>query len=214
MEKLKDSIRYQAASGQCTLKENYQNSQELGSLLLADLKKAIEDDFPMLPYVIYSLCTYHVFIFAYRPDQIDAKGTEHLNYAIQKSLAYVPQQSYLDVLNSVQEPSPRGKLLIVLGASGSGKSSLLSHWWRTQQYSISTFVHFIGASSFASDFPAMIQRLFKEVNTIHTPHGSDSSLTIPTTEQELIAKIPEFLNIASAKVIKMLQTKDTSEISN
>jgi hypothetical protein len=100
--------------------------------------------------------------------------------------------------------------MIILGQSGSGKSSLTAHWWlslaKSRQQSTSStksemgekplFVHFVGASALASSFMLMIIRLFEEINQLL---GPENEIAIPK-EDGLVDAIPRFLEAISTKV--------------
>ncbi len=47
MKEVKDAIRERSKRGECKLVENYKDPSHLRDLLLEDLKKAIQNDFPI-----------------------------------------------------------------------------------------------------------------------------------------------------------------------
>lgn len=57
------------------------------------------------------------------------------------------------------------------------------------------FIHFIGASTFASDFISMIMRLFKEINFIVTSHGGVTQQLPTTDEKTIVEHIPIFFQL-------------------
>eukprot|EP00026_Physarum_polycephalum_P000562 Phypoly_transcript_00563.p1 GENE.Phypoly_transcript_00563~~Phypoly_transcript_00563.p1 ORF type:complete len:938 (+),score=108.79 Phypoly_transcript_00563:27-2816(+) len=111
--------------------------------------------------------------------EIERMREDHTNFAHQKCLTYVPNTSCLQVLDEFSYTATgynheQGKqYLMITGARGCGKSSLISHWWQTTKdtLGIPMFVHFIGSCPFASDFSSMIIRLFKEINLIIESKG-------------------------------------------
>jgi hypothetical protein len=163
---------------------------------------------------------------------IEKLQEEHTNFAHQKCLTYVPNPQCLQFLNEfIQAPKNRdnnghGKYLMIIGPSGSGKSSLVANWWQVSkgiifhfcilgilylifcvltfkilaQLETPIFVHFVGSSAFASDFVSMILRLFKEINSIVVSYGG-TALEIPTTENAIVEHISIFFQlIAKYKV--------------
>jgi hypothetical protein len=60
------------------------------------------------------------------------------------------------------------------------------------------FIHFIGSSSVASSFPAMIERFFREANALLIEKGQ---LELPIPEEEkFVEAIPKFLEDVSMTV--------------
>lgn len=59
---------------------------------------------------------------------------EHINLARHKCVVYVPYvqtvQQLINFVSATNEPEEeKGKVMVVKGASGSGKSALVAHWW-------------------------------------------------------------------------------------
>jgi hypothetical protein len=71
------------------------------------------------------------------------------------------------------------------------------------------FVHFIGSSSFASDFVSMILRLFEEINSIVISCGG-TALELPTTEQEIMKHIPIFFQFVAKYKVSLSITRSMS----
>lgn len=91
------------------------------------------------------------------------------------------------------------------GESGSGKSALIARWWmlRRNLTQISTkpiFVHFAGASAYASTLLSIIKRLFLEINSVLYAHKKPR-LSVPSTIIDLIDAIPQFFAAMSKIVI-------------
>lgn len=91
--------------GTCALAE-YQNAEHLGKMLLADLTKAIDKDFPIEPEVCthntHSNKEYKYWYFCIQ-DKLRQVRAEHENYARQLCVSYVPRIFYLNALDSFLE---------------------------------------------------------------------------------------------------------------
>lgn len=89
--------------------------------------------------------------------------------------------------------------MLITGDSGSGKSSLLANWWRqksTSNHSRPIFVHFVGASTLASNFSTILLHLFEEINS-HLKE--DKRLPLPN-DKDLVKCIPKFFEAISISV--------------
>jgi hypothetical protein len=64
---------------------------------------------------------------------------------------------------------------------------------------IPIFVHFVGSSSFTSDFDSMIIRLFKEINTIAVSCGG-VELDLPNiTDESIVENIFAFFQLVATR---------------
>eukprot|EP00026_Physarum_polycephalum_P001372 Phypoly_transcript_01373.p1 GENE.Phypoly_transcript_01373~~Phypoly_transcript_01373.p1 ORF type:complete len:313 (-),score=44.44 Phypoly_transcript_01373:1808-2746(-) len=143
-EKLKEliaEIKKEADKGTCLLRE-YQKPDDLETILLADLKAAIDRDFPLLPETESLLNRYHF---------------EHENYAHQLCTVYVPRPSHMQTLEkqTLISDGASGNFVMVTGESGSGKSALLANWEQQEKAKSHRiiFVHFVGALFWPAAFP-------------------------------------------------------------
>ncbi len=204
LRNLKEEIRTASQRGICKLVENYKNADELATLLFNDLKNAIEQDFPLMD--LYPLTIYKQRILTYcRKDESQLRKEEHVNYAHQRCVLYIPNPAYFTILDEWTSPSQtknQGSFLWIVGESGSGKSSLISNWWlhRIEEKSeelTTTFVHFVGASTYASEFSGMIYALFRDINSLL---GKSGEIPIPKDESQLVSSIPKFLSAMSQRV--------------
>lgn len=149
---------------------------------------------------------------------------EHINVARHKCVVYVPDYQIVQQLKSFvsSNDAQEENVMAISGPSGSGKSSLIAHWWlsikgtllvfhffphvytmEADSFSIPVFVHFIGSSLFASDFSCMILRLFKQVNSIVVAHGG-SELSLPKTEDAITENISVFFQAVSKFTVSCL----------
>lgn len=149
LQNLKERIRQKASQKQCHLTDGYKTPEELGNLLLADMKEAIKRDFPhseayLLIILALRLFNLILFDFVCRQTPMAKHLAEHQNYAHQLCAAYIPRTSYSDDLDyalvdemkdtekSYMAESSSGSYLLITGESGGGKSSLIAKWWRTK----------------------------------------------------------------------------------
>lgn len=130
------------------LREGYRNPAELGEWVLQDLTAIIERQYPE----------------GSAPDLLDQEAAEHQVFAERRRRVYIGRQEYFERLTEAANGD--GPPLVVLGASGSGKSALLANWTRRFQAEHPDellLLHFIGATSASADWAAMLRRILQEL---------------------------------------------------
>eukprot|EP00026_Physarum_polycephalum_P000355 Phypoly_transcript_00355.p1 GENE.Phypoly_transcript_00355~~Phypoly_transcript_00355.p1 ORF type:complete len:1640 (+),score=387.43 Phypoly_transcript_00355:131-5050(+) len=192
---LKERIQNRAAQWNCTC-VNYHKPEDIGDLLIADLKKAIDRDFPIMTSASSS---------------VQKQRTEHENYAHQRCHVYVPRPQYYDILDQAvtDKSGGAGKYVLVTALSGGGKSSLIANWWRSRTHiskkgsyvrallaDTPTFIHFIGASVVSNSLNALLTRLYEEINA---SKGANESKIEKPKDEDLIKSFPKFLNAAAKR---------------
>jgi hypothetical protein len=143
LQELKEAIRDKSNNRECDVVE-YQSPKELAEKLLIALKASIERDFPVIRYLfLYPFANFFklidlliLFILLNSMSELASLQEEHTNFAHQKSLTYVPTSQCLQLLDEYIKPlekADHGRYLMVTGPSGSGKSSLIAHWWQASK---------------------------------------------------------------------------------
>ncbi len=173
---LKDLIK---ASG-LPVRENYENPQTFGKLVLADFTKLIDELYPE----------------GEEPDPLDRETAEHEAFAQSRFKVYIGRNEYFDRLDEhVQSDS---QPLVVLGESGSGKSALLANWAVRCRQDLPDdlfLMHFIGATPYSADWAAMLRRIMGEFK-----RQFDIKEDIPTEPDKLRSAFANWLHMANARV--------------
>ncbi|HHL32770.1 MAG TPA: DUF4062 domain-containing protein [Desulfobulbaceae bacterium] len=160
------------------LYENYVNADEVGQRIQEDLQKAINKEFPKQHLT-----------------PLERERLDHEVFAKNRARIYIGRQQYFAQLDD--HAAGTGEPLVILGESGSGKSSLLANWcFRFQNQHPNTFLlpHFIGSSTDSTDYGAMLRRIMSEIKERY-----DLQNEIPDTIEELRLQFPNWLSMAAAR---------------
>ena len=145
LDALKDRIR----KSKFPLREKFRSAQELGEFILADFTRLIDRLFPP----------------DQAPDPLDREAAMHDAFASGRARVYVGREDYYARLDA--QARGDGTALVVLGASGLGKSALLGNWalrYRAGHPDDFLFMHFLGASPASADWTALARRFLRELN--------------------------------------------------
>ena len=162
------------------MRENYPDPKALGELVLADLTKVINDNWPE----------------GSQPDPLDREAMDHEAYAQSRERVYIGRQEYFDRLDThaaANDTQP----LVILGESGSGKSALLANWvarYRQAHPDALVLQHYIGATPYSADWAAMLRRLMGEFK-----RRLGLQQDIPDQPDALRSAFPNWLYMAAAK---------------
>lgn len=174
LEKLKDRIRKNGFP----VKENYPDPETLGQMILEDLEKAIDKQYPALDLT-----------------PLDRERLDHEAFAASRTRVYIGRKEYFDTLDAhVQKNS---EPIVLLGESGAGKSALLANWARKfQEENPDTFllIHFIGSTTDSADWVSILRRIIGEIKRHY-----DMPNEIPDTPEKLRAEFPNWLSMAAAR---------------
>jgi hypothetical protein len=187
--KLKDRIR---VSG-LFLRENYSDPEAVGKLILEDLWKVIDQEFP----------TREV------PDSLAREAADHEAFALSRAKVYIGRQENFGRLNQHMESDDPP--LVICGESGVGKSALLANWlldYRKKHPDAFVFVHFIGSTSQSTDYVALLHRLISEIKQHHNEPGE-----VPFQPEKLREVLPFWLakNAARGAMLLILDALDQLE---
>lgn len=105
-----DALKSRIRAGGFTVREGYTGPGALGVLVFDDLTTMLDRLYPTVDV----------------PDPLARNAAAHESFALNLSRVYVGRQSYLDQLFAHADGD--GPPLVVAGAPGSGKSSLLADW--------------------------------------------------------------------------------------
>ncbi|MGA9130784.1 MAG: AAA family ATPase, partial [Candidatus Sulfotelmatobacter sp.] len=173
---LKEKIR----QNKFPVRENYPDPKALGKLVLADLTKVINDNWPE----------------GSQPDPLDRDAMDHEAYAQSRERVYIGRQEYFDRLDTHAAASDT-QPLVILGESGSGKSALLANWvarYRQAHPDALVLQHYIGASPYSADWAAMLRRLMGEFK-----RRLGLQQDIPDQPDAMRSAFPNWLYMAAAK---------------
>lgn len=128
--------------------KSYEDAEQLGDLVLQDLTDIIDRRFPKDDSL----------------DPLDLETAEHEAFIHSLGGVYIRQQKYFDRLDQhiTNDDAP----LVIVGDSGMGKTALLANWalyYRKQHPTSFVIPHFIGASSYSSDWASMVRRFIGEI---------------------------------------------------
>lgn len=178
-EKLKWRLRKEAESGTIVLREPYSDAQSLAGMVLSDLTKAINLEFP--PEI--------------ERDPLDAETAEHDSFAASRTRAYIGRVQLFARLD--EHAAGNEQPLVVLGGVGVGKSALLANWGlqrRRLHPDQHVILHFIGASNYSADWVALVKRIMGELK-----RRFDLDEDIPAKPSELRATFISWLHMAAAR---------------
>lgn len=181
-EALKAMIQKTCKTNNIYLFENYVNPQALAPLVLEQLKSAIDSQFPIENI----------------PESLDREAIEHEAYADIRRRTYIGRDDYFQTLDQYCEG--RGKPIMLLGNSGSGKSALLANWvmlWRKKHPNDFIFQHYIGGTPGSSNHWNLMLRLIKEIK-----RWTDANEELPKTNEDMLRDFMVWLSKARIKAEK------------
>jgi len=161
-----------------TVRVDYPDPPALASLVLADLMQAVEMEHP-----------------AGAADPLARERIGHEAFAATRTQAYVAPDGAYGRLD--QHALGDGPPLLVLGASGAGKSALLANWTRRYHRSHPDdllLLHFIGSTPHSTDYVSLLRRVMEELKrhvTIDEP--------VPETPEAVIAAFARWLDLAAVR---------------
>ncbi len=165
----------------------YTDPRRLASLVMTDLTAAIDAEFP--PDEV--------------PDVWTREDRDHEAYAkSRRTEFYVGRDAYYEKLDVFARDGAEGRGLIVLGASGGGKSALLANWIaRRRQAHPDDFVfqHYIGSSSMSAGHLTLMRRLMVAIvrwcgkDDAQGGVGSEEE-KIPAKAEEIVKVFPDYLD--------------------
>jgi len=161
------------------VRDDYPDPRALGELVLADLSDVIERLYPR----------------GSEPDPLAREAGEHEAFAAKLAGVYIGRQAYFHRLDA--HAAGNGPPLVVLGASGLGKSALLANWalrYRAAHPERLVLMHFIGASPASTDWAAMVRRIIGELS-----RRFGFAIEIPDK--------PDALRMAFASAVHMASTR-------
>lgn len=176
---LKNRIRATCSAKNIPLHEKYTDPKELATLILEQLKKAIDQQFPKDSI----------------PDPLDREALEHEAFAEIRRRTYIGSPDYFDTLN--KHIAGEGAPLVLIGESGSGKSSLLANWihhhlqTHPEDY---IFQHYVGGSPDSADHWKLMTRLVAEIK-----RWTDDPDELPSSNDDLLRDFPLWLSKARIK---------------
>jgi tetratricopeptide (TPR) repeat protein len=172
---LKDKIRDSCFP----VSENYPTPKALGDLVLNDITNVINTRYPEGSI----------------PDPLVRDASDHEQFARSRSRIYIRSKKSFAMLD--RHVKGKGKPLVVLGESGSGKSALLSMWalqYKEDHPDEMLVMHFIGATPFSSDWVLTVKRIMEEFK-----RRFDIQQPIPDKPDELKEAFANWLSMAAAR---------------
>lgn len=160
----------------------YRDPEAFAKRMEKDLWKLLDKEFPATTI----------------PDAFTREGLKHEAYAAPRRRLYLGGGKYIEALSLVV--SKKYPKILIEGASGSGKSALLSNWlqsYRAHHPRHLIFEHYLGASTDSADPAVLVRRL---IETIKRVTGSNEE--IAGDHSKLYESIPTWLATASGYASK------------
>ena len=170
---LKGLIKQACQAQVIPLHENYLDPRQLAQLVLTDLKRAIEADYPTEAI----------------PDPLTKEARDHEAFAEVRRRTYIGRPEYVDRLD--QQAMDHGGPLVVRGESGSGKSALVANWvahWQDNHPDDLIIQHYIGSTPDSADHWRLMRRVIGEIK-----RWTDDPDEIPSSHDELLKTFPLWL---------------------
>ena len=186
-EKL-DALKQLIRNSKLAVRENYADAEAVGQMILADLTRVINQEFPP----------------GSQPTALQRQAAEHESFARSRTVrqvgerqvgCYIGRQEYFDRIDA--HVSADGPPLVVLGESGMGKSALLANWaerYRQSHPGDQVLLHFVGATADSADWAAMLRRILGELQ-----RRFGSELEIPDNADALRAAFANALHMTAAR---------------
>jgi len=178
---LKSLIRTVCTAKKIPLREDYPDPGRLAAMVLADLTAAIENQYPKEEV----------------PDDLTREDHGHEAFAETRRRTYIGRPGYFDALD--RHAAGEGGPLLLLGASGSGKSALLANWlehWRRHHPQDFVVQHYIGGTADSADHWRLMTRLMGQIK-----RRTDDPEALPTTHDDMLKDFPLWLAKARAKAM-------------
>ncbi|MGV8025176.1 MAG: DUF4062 domain-containing protein [Anaerolineaceae bacterium] len=172
---LKDMIR----KSNLSLRENFNSPQQLGEWIQSDLTAIINTLYPEGSQLT----------------GLQQENREQEAFAASRTRVYVGGEKYFQQIEEHldQKHTP----LALVGEAGIGKSTLLANWglhYRREHADVKVIMHFIGASTIAGNWAAMLRRIMRELQEQFNLQGE-----IPEDTNSLREAFPDWLFKASQK---------------
>ena len=176
---LKAQIRATCAAQGIPLRENYPDPLTLAALVRDQLTAAINEQYPIDEI----------------PDALTREALEHEAFAEIRRRTYIARAEYYAALE--RHALGDGGPLLLVGASGSGKSALLANWvarWRADHPDDCILQHYIGGTADSADHWRLLTRVMAEIK-----RWTDDPDPVPTDHDDLLREFPLWLAKARAK---------------
>ena len=176
---LKKTIHRACEANHIPLHENYADTSVLAKLVLEDLKKAIEAQFPIEDI----------------PDPLTREARDHEAFGETRRRTYIGRPDYFKRLDD--HAKGNGGPLVLIGDSGSGKSALVANWiehWRVEHPNDFIFQQYIGGTPDSADHWRLMARLVAEIK-----RWSNDPEDVPRTHEDLLRDFPLWLAKARSK---------------
>ena len=175
LEHLKDRIRqaHRARKLKYEPREDYPDAKDLGARVLTDFTALIDTLYPE----------------GEQPSPLQRERLDHEAFARSRASVYIGRQEYIDRLEA--HVAGTGLPLVVLGASGGGKSALLSNWalrYRAQHPDDFLLLHFIGSSPDSASATGLLRRIMLELK-----ERFDLPDDVPSQPEQIREAFPEWL---------------------
>ena len=189
------SLKERIRQSNFPVREDYPDAETLGQLVLEDLQKAIDEDFP--PRAM---------------SRFERERLDHDAFAESRKNVYIKRRAYFEKLDSHARGT--GAPLVLEGQSGIGKSALLANWLQEFQENhpdVYVLAHFTGSTASSSNHLALIRRIIAELQT----HFNLNPETAHSTS-ELLAQFQSVLSVVASKsrVVLIIDGLDQLEDTN
>ncbi|QFY90870.1 DUF4062 domain-containing protein [Magnetovirga frankeli] len=162
------------------LRQDYADAQSLGQMILADLWRLCDQRFPEQQTL--------------SPAQ--RQELAHQAFAEQRLTSHVPRPELLQRLDGFLAGDQ--PILLLSGASGSGKSALLAHWaqqvqWPQAASNPRQLFHYVGATPESSQPLALMQRLIGFIHERFLSEEERQNQPVPETAEAIRQGLSQWL---------------------
>jgi nephrocystin-3 len=175
-DSLKRIIRKTCIEKNIPLHENYPDPRSLATLVLNQLKAAIDKEFPLFQI----------------PNKWEREIRNQESYAESRRSIYIGRPEYFAALD--KHITGEGPPMVIHGESGSGKSALLINWiahWKKNHPEDFIFQHYIGSSEDSAIYWMIMLRMMVEIKS-----WLDDPKELAESEEDIKRDFPLWLSKA------------------
>ncbi len=162
----------------------FHSPAELGALIERDLQRLVEHYWPL----------------SEKESWLQEERVGHAAFAQSRRKGYIANPTIIDSLNAHLDRDDA--VVVVTGASGAGKSSLLSYWaesLRERDQNLFIVEHYIGVTAASTDPDTLMRRIVEEIKD--RTHSEDP---VPQSASELQQAFPSWLGRMSGERMLIL----------
>jgi tetratricopeptide (TPR) repeat protein len=189
-----DQLKQRIMASGLRVRAGYADARQLGQRVLEDLTASIDLEHP--PGV--------------EPDPLDREAAVHDAFAQSRAWVYIGREAYHERLDA--HAAGDGGPLMVLGASGSGKSALLGNWvrrYRRAHPDVFVLDHYLASGHDSADHVRLVRRIVLEIKRRYRVVDD-----VPDDPAKLCEAFPDWLARAAARGRMVLVLDALDQLEN